>query len=91
MSRVSRAATSTTYKAAYSVLYEAELERCAAKCRLQDEKKRAERALRSLTESKACDLGPFHQAQASVEWWDRVVATAARILEERQRHGRMRT
>ncbi len=77
-----RSALSNRRKAAYSVLYEAELEHCVAKFHLKHEKARAEHALLSLADLKVCDLGAFHKAEASVLWWRRVVATATRIVEE---------
>lgn len=80
-----RSALSNRSKAAYTVLYEAELEQCAAKCHLKHEKKRAEHALLSLTDLKTCDLGCFHRAEASVQWWRRVVAMATKIVEEQQK------
>ncbi len=81
--------TSSRCKAAYRLLYEATLEENAAKCRLHHEKKLAERALLSITDTRAADLGSFHKAEASAQWWKRVVATVARIAEEQQ--GRDRT
>ncbi len=84
MSCMPRTVMSTSYKAAYRLLYEAELEQCAARCRLQQEKDRAERALVFITESKTWDLGPVHEAEASVQWWERVIATLTRVLEEQE-------
>ncbi|MGZ7198338.1 MAG: hypothetical protein ACXVIW_07895 [Halobacteriota archaeon] len=46
--------------------------------------------LESIIDSKACDLGPLHKAEASLEWWGWVIATAARIVEEQQKWGRSR-
>ncbi len=80
-----RLSLSNRSKAAYTVLYEAELEQCAAKCHLKHEKERAEHALLSLTDLKACDLGSLHKAEASVQWWGRVIALATKIVEEQQK------
>ncbi|MGZ4904719.1 MAG: hypothetical protein ACXVI3_06475 [Halobacteriota archaeon] len=46
--------------------------------------------LESIIDSKACDLDPLHKAEASVEWWGWVIATAARIVEEQQKWDRSR-
>ncbi|MGZ4919526.1 MAG: hypothetical protein ACXV6L_04890 [Halobacteriota archaeon] len=72
------------------MLYEAELEQCAARCQLERERTRVAHTLESIIDSKACDLGPLHKAEASVEWWERVIATAARIVEEQQKRDRSR-
>ncbi len=82
---MTRAATSRRYKAAYTLLFEAEQEQCAAKCRLQHEKERAEHAILSLSDLKACDLGSFRRAEASVQWWQRVIAMTIKIVEEEQK------
>jgi len=79
---------SRRYKAAYTVLYEAELEQCAAKCHLQHERELAERAFVSIPSTKAYDLGSYHKAEASVQWWGMVVAIATRIVEEQQKGDR---
>jgi len=88
MSCVPRAAMSRRYRAAYTVLYEAELEQCAAKRHLQREKELAERTFVSIIDTKACDLGSLHKAEASVQWWGLVAATATRIVEEEQKSDR---
>ncbi|MGZ4906543.1 MAG: hypothetical protein ACXVI3_04545 [Halobacteriota archaeon] len=88
MSCMPRAVISRRYKAAYTVLYESELEQCVAKRHLQHEKELAERALVSITDTKACDLGSFHKAEASVQWWGLVVAMTTRIVEEQQKFDR---
>ncbi len=79
-----RAATSRRFKAAYTLLFEAELEQCVAKCRLQNEKERAEHSILSLTNLEACDLGSFHRAEASVQWWQRVIEMTTKIMEEQR-------
>ncbi len=84
-----RLSLSNRSKAAYTVLYEAELEQCAANCHLKHEKERAEHALLSLADLKVCDLGPFHKAEASVQWWRLVVAMATKIVEEQQKRDRL--
>ncbi|MGZ4906968.1 MAG: hypothetical protein ACXV5T_09630 [Halobacteriota archaeon] len=87
---MSRSTLSRRYKAAYTVLYEAELEQCAARCQLERKRARAAHMLESIIDSKACDLDPLHNAEASVEWWGWVIATAARIVEEQQKWDRSR-
>ncbi len=77
-------------KAAYNVLYEAERQQRAAQRRLRHERGRAECALHAITELKACDLGRVHEAEASVQWWGRVIATVTQILEEQQTRGHSR-
>ncbi len=84
-SAMPRSALSRKHKAACAMLYEAELEQCAARRRLQDERERTERAILSIFDTKACDLGAFHKAEASLQWWERVTAAITKIVDEQQR------
>ncbi|MGZ4904783.1 MAG: hypothetical protein ACXV5I_08225 [Halobacteriota archaeon] len=81
---------SSKHEAVRCVLHEAEREQRAAQRRLQRERGRAERALQSIIDLKACDLSPVHEAEASVQWWGRVVATVTKILDEQQKRDHSR-
>ncbi len=76
--------------ALHVVLYEAEREQRAAQRRLQHERERAELALLSIIDIKACDLGPVHEAEASVQWWGRVIAAVTVITQEQQKRDHLR-
>lgn len=77
--------TCTLCEAAQRALSEAERAKQAAERHLRHEKERAEYGLQLITDLKICDLHAVHEAKESVIWWERVVATTQKILEEHER------
>ncbi|MGZ4903631.1 MAG: hypothetical protein ACXV5F_01865 [Halobacteriota archaeon] len=75
----------TLCEAAQRTLNEAERAKQAAERQLRHEKDRAEYSLQLLADHKICDLHAVHKARESVRWWDRVIATAQKIIDEHER------
>ncbi len=72
-------------EAAQRTLNEAERAKQAAERHLRHEKERAEYRLQLITDLKVYDLHAVHKAKESVQWWERVVATAQTIIDEHER------
>ncbi len=72
-------------EAAQRTLNEAERAKQAAERHLRHETERAEYGLQLITDLKICDLHAVHEARESVIWWERVVATTQKILDEHER------
>lgn len=72
-------------EAARRALNEAERAKQVAEKQLRHERERAEYSLQLVTDLKVYDLHAVQQAKESVRWWERVVATAQKIIDEHER------
>ncbi len=75
----------TLCEAAQRTLNEAARAKQVAERQLRHERERAEYGLQLVTDLKVYDLHAVHQAKESVRWWERVVATAQKIIDEHER------